>query len=425
VSDARYDPYDRESRRDPYPAFAQLREHCPVHHHTVPSVEVQRTNSNPIVARPTTDFYSVARYADVVAVLQDSKTFASGQGPGPERLVAQDGIGMLIYADEPHHTRQRRIVVSAFQPKVINPMRPAIEAICERLLDEVGGVGTEGGTAELVGAYVEPVPIETIALVLGVSAEDRDRFKKWSDDTLLAFGGDLAAYERSYRSLVEFQEYFTDVITSRRRALARGGRLPDDVLTHLIDAEYEERQFSDEELVMALQILLLGAVDTTNHAIGNGIHLLLTHPDARALLDRDPQRWATAVEEILRFEAPAQALFRATTVDTTVAGVLLPSDAKVRVLFAAANRDPATFTDPDEFRVDRSPGEVRRHMSFGRGAHACLGAALGRAMLEISLRTLFRRLPGLRLDPDRPAVRDLDRFHTRTWASLPVRWDAG
>jgi cytochrome P450 len=420
VSDL-YDPYDRESRQDPYPAFAQLREHCPVHHHVLPAVEVERTNSNPIVARPTKEFYSIARYHDVVTVLQDNETFASGQGPGPERLVAPDGIGMLIYADEPHHARQRRIVVAAFQPKVINPMRPAIEDICERLLDKVG---TEGGTAELVGAYVEPVPIETIALILGVRAEDRDRFKKWSDDTLLAFGGDLAAYERSYRSLVEFQEYFTDVITRRRQTLARGETLPKDVLTHLIDAEYEERQFSDEELVMALQILLLGAVDTTNHAIGNGIHLLLSHPDARALLDREPQRWATAIEEILRFEAPAQALFRATTVDTTVAGVPIPADAKVRVLFAAANRDPATFTDPDEFRVDRSPSEVRRHMSFGRGAHACLGAALGRTVLEISLRTLFRRLPGLRLDPDQPATRDLDRFHTRTWARLPVRWDA-
>jgi hypothetical protein len=326
---------------------------------------------------------------------------------------------MLIYADEPHHARQRRIVVAAFQPKVINPLRPAIEAICEQLVDRLEAAGTG---ADLVPAYIEPVPTETIALVLGVPAQDRDRFKKWSDDTLLAFGGDAGAYERSYQSLVEFQQYFSGAIAARRKDLESGAEVPGDVLTHLIHAEYEQRQFTDEELLMVLQILLLGAVDTTNHAIGNGIHLLLSHPRARELLKREPDRWTLAIEEILRFEAPAQALFRNTSEDTVVAGIPIPADAKVRVLFASANRDPGVFSDPDEFRVDRDPAEVRKHLSFGRGAHACLGTALGRTMLEVALRTLVRRLPDLRLDPDQPARRDLDRFHTRTWATLPVRW---
>lgn len=414
-----YDPYDRAGREDPYPGYSELRDRCPVHHLDVPGVEVDRINANPIVARPTTDFYSVARYADVTALLQDNRTFASGQGPGPERLVAPDGVGMLIYADEPHHTRQRRIVVAAFQPKVINPMRPDIERICQRRLD---AFEASGAPADLIAGYAEPVPIETIALVLGVPAEDRDRFKRWSDDTLLALGGDAEAYERSYRSLVELQEYFSQAVAARRKDLAAGLEPPNDVLTHLIHAEYEDRQFTDEELLMALQILLVAAVDTTNHAIGNGVHLLLTHPQTRALLAREPDRWGLAVEEILRYEAPAQALFRTTTADTVVAGTPIPADAKVRVLFAAANRDPAAFRDPDVFRIDRDPSEVRRHLSFGRGAHACLGAALGRTMLEIALRTLLRRLPGLRLDPENPARRDLDRFHTRTWATLPVRW---
>lgn len=414
-----YDPYNPRSREDPYLGYAELRQRCPVHRIDVPQVEIDRTHTNPIVARPTNEFYSIARYADVAAVLQDNATFASGQGPGPERLVSPDGVGMLIYADEPHHARQRRIVVAAFQPKVINPMRPAIEAICERLVDNIEAAD---GPVDLVPAYVEPVPIETIALVLGVPAEHRDRFKKWSDDTLLAFGGDSAAYERSYQSLMEFRQYFSEAITARRKDLAAGAEVPDDVLTHLIHAEYEQRQFTDEELLMALQILLLGAVDTTNHAIGNGIHLLLAHPEARQLLEREPQRWNLAVEEMLRYEAPAQALFRDTTTDTEVAGTTIPADSKVRVLFAAANRDAEVFSDPDEFRIDRDPGEVRKHLSFGRGSHACLGAALGRAMLETALRTLLRRLPGLELDPDRPPRRDLDRFHTRTWASLPVRW---
>jgi cytochrome P450 len=414
-----YDPFDREFRADPYPGYAQLRERCPVHHVLLPDVEVEKTNANPIVARPTKDFYSIARYCDVLAVLQDNHTFSSAQGPGPERLVAPDGIGMLIYADEPHHARQRRIVVSAFQPKVINPMRPAIQAICDRLID---GFAADGHT-DVVPRYATQVPIEVTALILGVTADDREKFKRWTDDTLLAFGGDPDAYERSYQSLVEFREYFTDIITARRAALARGEQLPGDVLTRLIDAEYEERQFTDDELLMAIQILLLGGVDTVNHALGNGVQLLLSHSPERELLAEDPARWTLAIEEILRFEPPAQALFRTTSEPTEVAGHLLPADAKVRVLYASANRDSTQFGEPDTFRIDRAPREVRRHMAFGHGIHACLGAHLGRTVLEIALRTLFDRLPGLRLDPDRPAARELNRFHTRSWATLPVRWD--
>ena len=414
-----YDPFDGSFREDPYPAFAQLREQCPVHRYELPAAEVEKINANPIVARPTREFYSISRYADVLAGVQDNATFASGQGPGPERAMPPDGVGMLISADEPHHARQRRIVVQAFNPRAIAALRPELEKICQQLVD-----GFEAdGRVDLVPAYATPTPIEALSLILGVSASDRDKFKRWTDDTLKAFGGDPEAYERSYQSLVEFQEYFTAIITERRAALERGDAPPDDVLNRLIHAEYGERPFTDAELISCVQVLLVAGSDTVNHAIGNGVHLLLAHPGARELLMREPQRWPVAVEEILRFEAPAQALFRNTTVETEVAGCPIPADAKVRMLFASANRDPEVFTDPDSFRIDREPREVRKHVAFGHGIHACVGAALGRALMETALRTLFTRLPRLRLDPDRPARRDLGRFHTRSWETLPVVWN--
>jgi cytochrome P450 len=418
TTSAIYDPFDPAFREDPYPAFEQLREQCPVHRYELPAVEVEKINSNPIVARPTSEFYSISRYADVLAGVQDNTTFASGQGPGPERAMPPDGVGMLISADEPHHARQRRIVVQAFNPRAIAALRPELEKICEQLVDSFEA----DGRVDLVPRYATPTPIEALSLMLGVSAKDRDKFKRWTDDTLKAFGGDPEAYERSYRSLVEFQEYFTAIISDRRAALARGEAPPDDVLNRLIHAEYGERPFTDAELISCVQVLLVAGSDTVNHAIGNGVHLILTHPEARELLEREPERWPVAVEEILRFEAPAQALFRNTTVGTEVAGCPIPADAKVRMLFASANRDPEVFSDPDSFRIDREPKEIRKHLAFGHGIHACVGAALGRALMETALRTLFTRLPGLRLDPENPAHRDLGRFHTRSWETLPVVW---
>lgn len=413
-----YDPFDRVFRQDPYPAFAELREQWPVHRYELPPVEVEKINANPIVARPTKEFYSISRHADVLAGVQDHGTFASGQGPGPERAMPPDGVGMLISADEPHHGRQRRIVVQAFNPRAIAALRPELEKICEQLVDRFEA----RGRVDLVPAYATPSPIEALSLMLGVSADDRDEFKRWTDDTLKAFGGDPEAYERSYQSLMEFQEYFTAIVNDRRAALARGDAPPDDVLNRLIHAEYGERPFTDAELISCVQVLLVAGSDTVNHAIGNGVYLLLTHPEARELLEREPQRWPVAIEEILRFETPAQALFRNTTVETEVAGCPIPADAKVRMLFASANRDPDVFSDPDSFRVDREAKEVRKHVAFGHGIHACVGAALGRALLETALRTLFTRLPTLRLDPDNPAHRDLGRFHTRSWEALPVVW---
>ena len=201
-----YDPFDTEFRRNPYPGFDQLRRECPVHRYELPSAEVEKINANPLVARPTKEFYSISRYADVLAGVNDHDTFASGQGPGPERAAPPDGLGMLIHADEPHHARQRRIVVQAFNPRAIAALRPELEAICQRLVERLIQ-DNPGGTVDLVPAYASQVPIEAMSMILGVCADERVRFEKWTDDTLEAFGGDPEAYERSYQSLMEFSDY--------------------------------------------------------------------------------------------------------------------------------------------------------------------------------------------------------------------------
>jgi cytochrome P450 len=415
-----YDPYSYGVREDPYPHYEELRKKCPVHHHLLDSVDVDRINANPLVARPTTEFWSVMRYEDCVEILQDAARFASGQGPGPERLVALDGIGMLIYADEPHHPRQRRIVGKGFSPRIVELVTPRIQALADGLIDGFA----ERGEVDIAPDYANAVAMGGICEMLGIPVSDRPLFRRWTDETIAAFGGNPESYDQSFAALMELSQYFMAEIERRRELVTDGKDVPDDVLSALIFSPYEERQFNDVELIMACQILLVAGSDTTTHAIGNAIHLLCTHPEERAKLEADWSLLDNAMEEVLRFEPPVQGLFRTATADTEVAGCPISADAKVRVMYASANRDTDYLPDGDEFRIDRDPKSLRRHLAFGFGIHGCVGSAMGRMELRTAVRTLFQRLPDLGLDPDRPPKR-LDAFFMRGFESLPVRWTPG
>src|SRR5437764_11891 len=260
-----------------------------------------------------------------------------------------------------------------------------------------------------------------ICEMLGIPAGDRPLFKKWTDDTIAAFGGNAESYDQSFSSLMELSQYFMAEIERRKAAAADDRDVPDDVLSALIFSPYEERQFNDVELIMACQILLVAGSDTTTHAIGNAVHLLCTHPEERAKLVADWSLLDNAMEEVLRFEPPVQGLFRTATEGVEVAGCPIPADAKVRVMYASANRDTDFLPDADEFRIDRDPKALRRHLAFGFGIHGCVGSAMGRMELRTAVQTLFRRLPDLDLNPARPPRR-LDAFFMRGFESLPVRF---
>ena len=221
--------------------------------------------------------------------------------------------------------------------------------------------------------------------------------------------------------MTELFGFLMTLIGERRARLERGEDIPSDVLSSLITADFEGRSFTDEEILMACQQLITAGFETTSTAIANGVHLLCTHPAERRRLEDDPSLIEVAVEEILRYEAPVEGLFRTTTETVAIAGCPVPADAKVRVVYASANRDERQFREAGAFRVDRDPVEVRRHLSFGFGPHACLGASLARAELRASLGTIFRRLPGLHLDPHRPPGRNT-MLIVNGFRTLPVRW---
>ncbi|MGH9035569.1 MAG: cytochrome P450, partial [Acidimicrobiia bacterium] len=387
---ADYDPLSKDVLADPYPFFAEFHASaCPVHHHELAKVDVDKICANPLVAHPTTEFFSLFRHADVADAVQHHEVFSSAQGPGPERLISLNGVGMLVYADPPHHTHQRRIVGKALSPRLVAQLEPRVRAIAHELIDAFPA----DGRVEFVKAFSDALPGTVFSEFLGVPVEDRRTFKRWTEEIVAAFGGDPDIQEHSVQTLQEFGAYFIGVITERRQVLAGGGELPDDFLTAMITSDYEGRHLDDTDLIMALQIFLVGGHETTSAGLANGVDVLCRHPDQLGRLRQDPSLIPQAVEEILRYESPVQRMFRNTTREVEVSGTVIPFDSKVAVGYGAANRDPEVFEDPDRFDIFRDPRVLHRHVAFGFGIHACVGAALARLDLRVALEVLLERLP--------------------------------
>lgn len=416
---ADYDPMSVEHRHEPYGFFREAYAGCPVHHHMLSDVDQDAIHANPLVARKTDHFYTVFPYLLVRDVLSQHDLFSSAQGPGPERLQAPNGVGMLIYADEPHHRMQRGIINKAFTPRMVDKIEPRIRQIVTEIVDRFA----DQGHVESVTEFANVIPGTVFSELLGVPPQDVATFKRWADDIVSAFGGDKEAQERSYQSMGELAAYFIGIITERRTDLAEGRPLPDDVLTSLITSEVDGQALDDTELFLAIHILIVGGHETTASGLSNGIRLLAEHPDQLAVLRDDPSLIPNAVEEIIRFESPIQRLFRTATRDTEIAGCPIAADDKLSVMFGAANRDPEVFDRPEVFDITRDPRTLRKHLGFGTGIHACVGVALARAQMRIAFEVLLERLGTWTLDPDDPPVLGgnlIVRAHSR----VPIRWTA-
>lgn len=406
TSDASNDEHGLRSpdyRRDPYAAFARLRGEAPV-------------------------FYSdawkgwlVTRHADVSAGFRHPALSANRMAMYarvlPEPVLAQvepllrNVSHWILMMDPPAQTRIRSLLASAFTPRFIERLRPSIQAMVDGLLAEVA----EAEGFDLVHAVAHPLPVKVIGEMLGLPAEDYARLKVWSDH-LAAFLGmsaiDPKVVAAAVRSVVEMEAYFLAVIDERRASPG------EDLVSLLVGAHDDESQLSAQELVSSCCALLFGGHETTTNLIANAMLLLLQHPDQAAILRARPERIDAAIEEVLRFETPVQRMGRVTTAPVEIAGTTIPAGQRVFLMMGSANRDPEHVADPDRFDVDRSDP---RHLSFGLGAHYCLGAALGRLEAKLVLPAILERFPALRLDPGHdPADAWLDNLTVRGLARLPV-----
>ncbi len=363
-------------------------------------------------------FLVLSRFDDVVATLKQPEVWQNGDGPG---VFSQRG-GVLGSTDDPDHARQRRVLRPAFLPSAVKALRPRVEA----LADELAAGFVESGHGDFVDLYAFPFPALVVGELLGVHAEDREDFKRWSVAVVNALGGgDLAAYEDATHSIWDY----VDARLAEREALLPGGSaepdgsllgtvLPDDVISRMLLAVRSGELSRVEARRLGHQLLVAGH-ETTTSLISLLFYRFAQRPDLAERVRSDPSVIDAAIEEGLRFDSPVQGLFRTNACPAHLHGEEVPEKTKVQLLFAAANRDPRHWKEPDEFRLDRDPREQRSHVAFGWGIHHCIGAPIARLETRVTLERLLPRMADIELAGEPETT---ETFILRGLTKLPLRW---
>jgi cytochrome P450 len=355
--------------------------------------------------------WSVFGYDDCVSILKDQATW-SAEG----RIRRQpDGLEQpppnMLSSDPPNHTRLRGLVSQAFTPRMIELLEPRIYQIAEQLIDEIAA----RGEADIVDALAYPLPVIVIAEILGIPPEDREDFKRWSDDIVSSLGSGIGGQREAQTETVEtMRAYFTKLI-EERRANPRS-----DLISGLVKAELDGSRLSFPEMLSMLILLLVAGNETTTNLIGNAIIEFMNHPDQLQRVYDNPALLPAAVEEVLRFSSPVQMTARVATRDVEVRGKTIEKGQFTLVWLGSANRDESQFANPDVFDVGRTPN---RHIAFGHGIHFCLGAPLARMEARIALEVFLRRITDFRRIDDAPLDR-VPTFIMRGVRSLPIAYEA-
>ena len=297
----------------------------------------------------------------------------------------------MLFADPPEHTRLRNLVSKAFTPRVIEEYRERIAEIVEEILERA----ESARRLDVIRDLAYPLPVTVIAEILGVPSEDREAFKRWSDDLAVLLDPFVPApvFERAQESALEMHRYLRAVFAERRRHPQR------DLISRLVLAEEHGDLLSENELFAVCALVLGGGHETTTNLIGNGVLALLRHPEQRRRLQDDAALMETAVDEFLRYESPVQFTGRTATADCEIGGKRIAEGDFVVLGLGAANRDPVEFPYPERLDVGR---RENRHLAFGAGTHACLGGRLARLEASIAIATLLQRFPDLRPELDEP-----------------------
>ncbi|AQZ62100.1 putative cytochrome P450 hydroxylase [[Actinomadura] parvosata subsp. kistnae] len=324
-------------------------------------------------------------YAEVKQVLTDYAAFSSDERRHSARPVPHRDnpvLGSLSAIDPPRHHLLRRLVSRAFTPRAIQALLPSIT---DTVRTQLAGVR---GELDVIGRLGYPLPVRTIATLLGVEADRQPDFVRWSE-AITSFAGSFAedpVRQDAFRAAhAELAAYLREVF-AEHRARPRG-----DVIDTLLAAEPDGGRLSDEELLDFCTLLLINGHETTKTLLANVVLCLAAHPDALARLRAEPELVPHAIEEVLRFLPPAGGTDRFTTGPARIAGHTVEPGRRVIAMMLSANRDPRVFAEPEEFRPDRTPNE---HLSFGHGVHFCLGVHLVRHEVAIAVHALLRRFPG-------------------------------
>ena len=381
-----FDPRDPAFLADPYPEFARLRAQGPVHRHDGLGLAIAVSHSAAS---------AVLRHRGLGRIWTDATP--------AEQFVSFNMLhrNSLLENEPPVHTRLRRSISSAFNRGHVERLRPTVERLADGLVVKLAAAGS----GDLLEALAQPLPVAVIAELLDVPEDDRSRLVPWSNAIVKMYEYGLPKEGRvaAERAATEFVGFLRELAERRRREPGP------DLITDLLAADLTE-----DEVVATAVLLLMAGHEATVNVIGNGVWALLRHPEQWRRLVDDPGLVGTAVEELIRFDAPLQLFERTATEDVEIAGFEVAEGEKIAALLGAAARDPEVFADPDVLDVARSGGA---HLGFGAGIHYCIGAPLARIEIAAALSALTRRLPGLRLAGE---PRRRPEFVIRGLATLPV-----
>ena len=383
-----FNPWDEAFRANPYPHYRGL------------------SGQPPYLLDLFVPAALIGRYRDALTILHDPERFSS-DARQLDRIEVFGDTPRLLFADPPTHTRLRKLVSRAFTPKRIKDLEPKIREFTATLLDRA----VRKGELELMGDLAVPLPVMVIAEMLGVPPEDHERFKDWSERIIEADntmpGVPLpASVAEAFQAL---RQFFIGEIAERRQHPGP------DLVSGLVAARDEADALSEEEMIAFAILLLLAGNETTTNLIGNGTLALLRHPEQLARLRQAPNLLPRAIEEMLRYDPPAQSTVRIAKADAEIGGVTIKAESLAFVVLGAINRDPEHFPDPKAFDIERDPNE---HLAFGDGIHFCLGAALARLEASIAFGAMLARFPRLRLAEPAAEVQYKGSYFLRGLAGL-------
>jgi cytochrome P450 len=387
-----WDPYHADQREVPYETWRRLRDEAPVYHN-------ERFG-----------FWALSRFDDVLAASLDTETFSSARG------ITLDSIGdpirfpIMIMMDPPLHDAFRKVVSRAYTPRRIASLEDRIRGLCARYLDPFIG---EGGF-DFVRDFGMRLPVMVISTLLGFPEEDHDQLREWSDLALHREEGKEGMTPEAQEAQNLTMAYYMGQIEQRRR------QPRDDMITALVEADLatpdgEVRKLDDLEVIGMLALISNAGNETVARMLGWAALVLDEYPDARREMADDPSLIPTGVEELLRYEAPSPIQGRYVTRDVEMHGTVLPEGAKLALLTGSAGRDERKYPNPDTYDIHRS---LDRHVTFGYGAHFCLGAALARMEGNVALAEVLRRFPIWEVD--RSAVTYVATNTVRGPSSAPV-----
>ncbi len=399
-----FDPFDYGFQDDPYPTYAWLREHEPLHH------------------SPALDLWALTRHADVAEAFRTEGTYSNSWGVaieesawGPDAHKVMSILGM----DPPKQNRLRALVSRGFTPRRVSDLLPRIQALTDRYLGECLEMGHGGGEFDWITDFAGKLPMDVISEMMGVPEEDRAEVRRQADIVVHREDGVHDVPPAGAEASLWLVVYYQAMVDQRRK------QPTDDLTSALIEAELDGERLGDEDVIAFLFLMVVAGNETTTKLLGHALFHLTRHPEQleKVLAGAgDTELVVPWVEETLRFDTSSQLLARYLLRDVELHGVVAPQGSKLLLCLGSANRDERVFSRPTDYDIFRDGDELAQILSFGGGRHFCLGANLARLEARIALTSLVERVRAVEVDHDRS--RRVHSVNVRGFAAMPTRVEA-